>query len=83
MDQVNLNQLAAEFLKIEDQKVMKDFLAAILTPQELEQLPVRLEIIRRLKKGEAQHKIAEDLGIGIATVTRGSRMLKEGRFQNV
>ncbi len=35
----------------------------------------------RLIKGDAQHKIAEDLKIGVATVSRGARELKLGRFK--
>ena len=62
---------------------MEDFLKGILTPQEIEQLSLRLEIVKRLKRGEPQRKIAEDLKVGIATVTRGSRELKKGRFKYV
>ena len=59
---------------------LEDFLEGILTPLELEQIGIRLKIIKMLKKGVPQHKIAADLEIGVATVTRGSRMLKEGKF---
>jgi len=59
------------------------FLKGLLTPQELEQLPVRLKIVKMLKQGMPHRKIAEELGIGIATVVRGARELKLGRFKNV
>jgi Trp operon repressor len=36
-----------------------------------------------LKKGISQHEIAGDLQVGVATVTRGSKELQEGRFKNV
>lgn len=55
----------------------------ILTPQEQEQLPKRLEIIKRLKKGQSQWQIAADLKVGVATVTRGSKELQKGRFEYV
>lgn len=65
------------------QSKLDDFLVGILTPAELEQLIKRLQIIKRLKKGEPQRQIADDLDVGIATVTRGARELKNGRFDYV
>ena len=59
---------------------LRIFLEGILTPKELEEIPMRLQIVRMLKKGIPQHQIAQDLGIGIATVTRGSKELKKGKF---
>lgn len=78
-----LDNLIKEFLKIKSESEMKTFLEGILTPKELLELPTRLEIIRLLKGGVAQHAIAEKLGVGIATVTRGSKAIQEGNFKNV
>lgn len=50
---------------------------ALLTSSEINDVSLRLEILMRLKKGETQRSISEALGVGIATVTRGSRQLKE------
>lgn len=76
-----LNQLADTFLTLKSQKEVTEFLEGILTPQELIEIPRRLEIVRRLKQGVTQRKIANGLGVGIATVTRGSRELQKGRFK--
>ncbi len=70
-------------LKIESKSEMKVFLEGILTPKELIELPHRLEIIKLLKKGISQHEIAGKLGVGVATVGRGSKELQNGKFQNV
>ncbi|HEX9805025.1 MAG TPA: Trp family transcriptional regulator [Candidatus Dojkabacteria bacterium] len=75
--------LINQFLEIDNASDMEDFLKGILTPKEIDEIQVRLEIIRLIKKGVPQQKIASDLGIGIATVTRGSRELKLGRFKVV
>jgi len=75
-----LNQLTATLLKMKNQKEMVDFLKGILTPKELEEIATRLEIVKMLRDGIPQHRIAEKLGVGIATVTRGSREIKLGRF---
>ncbi len=66
-----------------DRGQMLNLLEGILTPQELLEIPTRLEIVKRLKKGITQQKIAEDLQVGIATVTRGSREIKRGKFKYV
>lgn len=70
-------------MEIKTEKDMLDFLKGILTPKELDELPTRLEIVKRLKRGEPQHKIAEELGVGIATVTRGSKEIQRGSFKNI
>lgn len=50
---------------------------ALLTPSEIDDISLRLEILQRVKKGETQRSISESLNVGIATVTRGSRQLKQ------
>ncbi len=78
-----LKQLIGTLLKMNTEVKMRNFLEGILTPKELEEIPTRLQIIKKLKKGEKQHKIAEELGIGIATVTRGSKEIQRERFKYV
>ena len=78
-----LSQLAQQLRSIESEREMIKFLEGILTPQELIEIPKRLVIVKMLKKGTPQHEISRKLGVGIATVTRGSKELQKGRFQNV
>ncbi|WP_082378852.1 Trp family transcriptional regulator [Marinagarivorans algicola] len=61
---------------------MSQALEALLTPSELLSIATRLEIARLLKAGITQREIAKQLGVGIATVTRGSRELKAGKFKD-
>lgn len=77
-----LDLLISALMNIKSKEEYSEFLSGLLTPAELEELPKRLEIIRQLKQGIPQAKIAKDLGVGIATVTRGSKELKQGRFKN-
>lgn len=51
-------------------------LQELLTPSELSEISKRLQIFKWLEAGIPQRQIAEKLGVGIATVTRGSRALK-------
>lgn len=78
-----LKELAKIFLSIKTEKEMLLFLQGILTPKELEEIPTRLQVVKMLKQGISQHSIAEKLGIGVATVTRGSKEIKAGRFENI
>ncbi len=78
-----MNELIKELLKIKSKKIMENFLLGLFTPQELKEIPTRIQIIKMLKKGIAQKEISEKLGVGIATVTRGSIELKKGRFINI
>jgi len=76
-------ELVEVFLKIlGDKKLMAEFLMDILTPAEFEALALRWQIVKKLNKGDTHRFIAGDLGLGISTVTRGSRELrnKNGGF---
>jgi TrpR family trp operon transcriptional repressor len=55
---------------------LESLLEALLTPSEMSEISKRLQIFRLLETGMPQRQIAEQLGVGIATVTRGSRALK-------
>ncbi len=77
---VHLKKFVDLLVKIDDTKEMKKFLKVILTPAELESIPKRLEIFKLLREGMSQHKIAKKLGVGIATVTRGSKELQNSNW---
>ncbi len=66
-----------------DKALLGDFMKDILTPREYETIGVRWQIVKRLAKGEHHQSIAEDLHLGVATVTRGSREMrnKDGGFR--
>jgi len=65
-----------------DKKFVAEFLVDILTPAEFETIALRWQIVKKLNKGETHREVAGDLGLGISTVTRGSRELrnKNGGF---
>ncbi len=66
-----------------DKALLADFLTGITSTKERTEIAQRVEIVKRLIAGEPQHKIASDLGVGIATVTRGSKELSQGRFKSM
>jgi|SRR3989338_7574345 len=76
-------ELVEIFSKINGNKnLTAEFLLDILTPAEFEALALRWQIVKKLNKGETHRSVAGDLGLGISTVTRGSRELrnKNGGF---
>ena len=71
-------ELARLFASIKDADQMGKLLQDFLTPQELEDLILRWEIIKLLNTGMPQREIAQKLGVAIGTVSRGARELKYG-----
>ncbi len=55
---------------------MENALRDLLTSSELIDVANRLQIFELLEEGMPQRQIADKLGVGIATVTRGSNTLK-------
>lgn len=78
-----VGELVEAFLKNRTSAEMLDFLKGILTPKELDELTTRLQIVKLIKKGLPHQEIARRLKVGVATVTRGSRELRLGRFSRV
>lgn len=67
--------------KVKSQSELNAVLETILTPKEREEIDQRIEILKRLEKGDAQHKIAQALKVGVATVTRGAAVMKTKTYQ--
>ena len=67
--------LVRYLLAIDSSEAMNEALASLLTPAEYQEVSKRLQIFRLLREGVPHRKIAETLGVGIATVSRGSRAL--------
>ena len=72
-----MKDLVQFLTEVDDGLVLEKRLKALLTPNEIEEMLRRLKILELLEQGVPQRDIAKQLGVGIATVTRGSRALKE------
>lgn len=60
-----------------DATLIDDFLLSILTPNEVENISTRWELVKLLEQGISQRKIAERLGLSLCKITRGSKELKK------
>lgn len=58
-------------------KELERLFLAMLTPSEIEAFSQRIHVLQMLFEGKSQRDISEVLGVGVATATRGNRMLKE------
>lgn len=70
---------------IKNEDLFNSFFEDLLTPKEKDIVYQRWDIILMLNSGVKQRNIADNLSLGIATVTRGSRELrdKSGGFHQV
>ena len=75
-DSTYKRELIEHLLAAKDYDMLDQALSDLLTPTEMTEISKRLQILRLLEAGLPQREIAEMLGVGIATVTRGSRALK-------
>lgn len=58
---------------------MADTLSNLLTPQEIEEMALRLQVFKGLLNNKSQRQLAKDLNVSLATISRGSRELKYGK----
>lgn len=68
-----LRRLLQEIAKEAD--TLGAFLVDILTPAEYNEIARRWQIVKQLSRRVPQRKIARDLHVGVATITRGAREL--------
>ena len=78
----NVDQYKKEVIDViykisKDKSLLTEFVKDILTPREFDNISVRWQIVKRLAKGEHHQSIAENLHLGVATVTRGSREMRK------
>lgn len=71
-------QLCKLFASVENVREANLLIQDLLTPQEIEILIERWQIIQELAKGTPQREIAKKLNTSISTITRGSTALKYG-----
>ena len=76
----NVLDLVEVLTKIDDKKVMKNFLIDITTPSELATLQERLNVAMLLEEGNSYKEISQKTGSSTTTITRVARFLKSEKF---
>lgn len=76
MKQKDFQELVSLLTRIDDTKLMREFLLDLLTPKEVKDLSVRFQLVKDLDTGLTQREVQQKYGVGIATVSRGARALQ-------
>lgn len=80
ISKTKISKIVEVFSSLKNDGEVQDFIQGIFTEKELNEIVQRLEIVKALHEGVPHHDIAKKLGVGVATVTRGSKEIKKGRF---
>lgn len=72
-----IDEAANVFASIGSGKDMRKFFDEIFTPAERRDIALRWQLMKRLKDGAAQRKIAEEIGVSLCKITRGAGILKD------
>lgn len=70
------SEIAETLASITDKDFMKDLMLVLLTAGEREELAKRWALVKQLYAGRPQRAIANDLGLSLCKITRGSKELK-------
>lgn len=70
-------ELSLALSRAADPQLIREFLACLLTPKELQEVSSRWALVREIDSGTTQREIARKLGLSLCKITRGSRELKK------
>lgn len=63
---------------LQDPEAIQCLLNDLLSPGELRSVGERWSIVRLLSEGRTQREVRDELGVAIATVSRGAHQLRSG-----
>ena len=72
-----LLEAARALARCEDPQVIHEFLLSWFTVREVSDMHSRWRLVKDLIKGHSQRRIAQDLGVSLCKITRGSRELRK------
>lgn len=73
----SLHEIACTLAETRDPQYILSFLHSLLTPNEVQEIASRWELVKLLYQGHSQRQIAQQLGLSLCKITRGSRELKK------
>jgi len=73
----SFQELSAVLASAKDPDLVKSFLTSLLTPSERLDIAARWELVNRIDLGETQRRVAQELGVSLCKITRGSKELKK------
>lgn len=77
-DNKSINELCRALAACDDVELIQDFLCnGLFTANETHEMATRWALVRLIKEGMSQRKIADKLGLSLCKITRGSKELKK------
>jgi TrpR family trp operon transcriptional repressor len=73
----SMREIARALAETNDPQYILHFLNSLLTPNEIREISSRWELVKLLDQGHSQRRIAQQLGLSLCKITRGSRELKK------
>jgi len=73
----SFDELSTVLAATADRELVKAFLTSLLTPSERLDIAARWELVNRIDLGETQRRVAQELGVSLCKITRGSKELKK------
>ena len=74
---IYLEQLSKALASTKDYELILDFFHSILTPNEISEVASRWALVMKIHEGQSQRNIANELGLSLCKITRGSKELKK------
>lgn len=74
---IALRELSEAFASIKDADLIEEFMQCLLTQNEIKEVTSRWSLVRKIKSGQTQRSIANELGLSLCKITRGSKELKK------
>ena len=73
----SLAELAGALARVEDPVLITEFFKCLLTPSEIHEMASRWALVKLIDEGWSQRAIAQELGLSLCKITRGSKELKK------
>ena len=73
----NFSEIAGALAAAQDPQLIEEFLFSLLTKSETDEIAKRWALVKDLASGTPQRQIAQNLGLSLCKITRGSRELKK------
>ncbi len=72
-----MKEMSRTLAAAQDPRLIEDFLYSLFTKSEADEIAKRWALVKSLAAGTPQRQIAQDLGLSLCKITRGSRELKK------
>jgi len=73
----NLKEMSLTLAAAHDPRLIEEFLYSLFTKSEADEIAKRWALVKDLASGIPQRQIAQNLGLSLCKITRGSRELKK------